>query len=79
MAALLKLWESASSIQDDYFLASQETAKWLLRELHASVTIQRIWRGFVVRNNLNTMTDCSIKLQAGIRGHMGRKRFGNHQ
>lgn len=79
MAAIHKLGQWASEFEDDYFIAYQETSSKKLVELHACETIQRIWRGFKIRRELSRMTKASMTLQSGIRGHLGRKRFGNYQ
>uniref|UniRef100_A0A7S0WHA7 Uncharacterized protein n=1 Tax=Pyramimonas obovata TaxID=1411642 RepID=A0A7S0WHA7_9CHLO len=79
MAALHKLGQWAAEVENEYFLAYQDTDRWTLAELNACVTIQRIWRSFKVRNEMRRMKKASTTLQASIRGHLGRKRCGNYQ
>lgn len=79
MAAFHKLAQWKADIEDEYFIANTKTGDTNKMELHACLTIQRIWRGFKVRRELKRMCKSCVTLQAGIRGHLGRKRFGNYQ
>jgi hypothetical protein len=52
----------------------QEAEEARERETSCSTRIQRHWRGYVVRRNLETLTAQCLLIQRCYRGHVGRER-----
>jgi len=60
-------------IAHDYFLATNEASENLAKELHACITIQKSFRGFVVRKYLRLLGEAATEIQRLFRGFKGRK------
>lgn len=79
MAAVAKLWSERGDIIGNYFDLQKTAGNNQDVEQAAALKIQTRWRGFYVRVHLWKILDSTIKIQSHLRGHLGRKRFGNHQ
>lgn len=60
-------------IAHDYFLATNDAAKNIAKELQACITIQKSFRGFVVRKHLRKLGEAATEIQRLFRGFKGRK------
>jgi len=63
-----------SAVFDDHFSLMRASENLRQREEQASTYIQSRWRTYNTRNNFERLKTAVLSIQAGYRGHLGRKR-----
>mmetsp|Transcript_8301 Transcript_8301/g.34696 ORF Transcript_8301/g.34696 Transcript_8301/m.34696 type:complete len:200 (-) Transcript_8301:280-879(-) len=63
-----------SAVCDDHFSLMRASENLRQREEQASTYIQSRWRSYNTRNNFERLKTAVLSIQAGYRGHLGRKR-----
>lgn len=63
-----------NTVCDDHFSLMRAAENLRQREEEASTLIQSRWRSYNILDNFEKMKNAVLSIQAGYRGHLGRKR-----
>ena len=66
-------------LEEEFFRLNQEAEVARDREREAAIKIQARCRGVMMRTRTKRLAVSANLIQRMFRGHIGRKRFGNHQ
>lgn len=73
--SLRALAGEVESLEAELFARTMAAEAGRDAEVHAAVTIQAAWRGFVTRRNLAALHAAALVIQRHFRGNLGRIRF----